>query len=324
MNRKSVVLISLFVALYLVTAGCDVATPTTESVCQVPNLVGLEQAAAEGMIVGLGLQPVKSTQYDSSIADGVVISQDPPAGTRLEPCQGDVVIVINTVPESTRAPSEPTATSPSSTLTEGLVMYYPFNGNTNDESGNGNGGIVEGATLSTDRFGNENSAYALNGLTDYIVSSSKVSLDVRYSVSLWFNYSQSPVGNLFFHGVAEECVYEPRLLVGEDMLHARSSGCKGSGQFGSVSLTPDTWYHAVVIVVGNSQQLYLDGGRVARGSQQTRSSSAKVFVGISSHNGMRKAGESFFKGIVDDVRIYNRALTEAEIQSLYHEGGWEQ
>ena len=48
--------------------------------------------------------------------------------------------------------------------TNGLVAYYPFNGNANDASGNGNNGIVNGATLTTDRLGNMNSAYTFNGL----------------------------------------------------------------------------------------------------------------------------------------------------------------
>jgi len=48
-------------------------------------------------------------------------------------------------------------------LSTGLVAYYPFNGNANDVSGHGNNGAVNGATLSTDRFGSANSAYALNG-----------------------------------------------------------------------------------------------------------------------------------------------------------------
>ena len=46
-------------------------------------------------------------------------------------------------------------------LKEGLVAYYPFNGNANDYSGNGHNGTVTGATLTTDRFGNPNSAYSL-------------------------------------------------------------------------------------------------------------------------------------------------------------------
>ena len=51
---------------------------------------------------------------------------------------------------------------------EGLVAHYPFNGNANDESGNGNNGIVYGATLTVDRFGNTNKAYDFNGSTTYI------------------------------------------------------------------------------------------------------------------------------------------------------------
>ena len=53
-------------------------------------------------------------------------------------------------------------------LSDGLVAYYPFNGNADDESGNGNHGTVNGATLTIDRFGNENSAYSFDGIDDYI------------------------------------------------------------------------------------------------------------------------------------------------------------
>ena len=50
----------------------------------------------------------------------------------------------------------------------GLVAYYPFNGNANDESGNGRDGVVNGATLSSDRFGNSNKAYSFNGIDNFI------------------------------------------------------------------------------------------------------------------------------------------------------------
>jgi len=51
-------------------------------------------------------------------------------------------------------------------LQDGLVAFYPFNGNANDESGNLNNGTVNGATLTTDRFGNGNSAYNFNGIDE--------------------------------------------------------------------------------------------------------------------------------------------------------------
>ena len=69
-------------------------------------------------------------------------------------------------------------------LTDGLMAYYPFSGNTNDESGNGNDGTVNGATLTQDRFGNSDSAYNFDGIDDYIMISSSASLDIRTSVTL--------------------------------------------------------------------------------------------------------------------------------------------
>ena len=55
-----------------------------------------------------------------------------------------------------------------SNLDTGLVAYYPFNGDADDESGNGNNGTIYGATLATDRFGNPNSAMLFNGVDDFI------------------------------------------------------------------------------------------------------------------------------------------------------------
>ena len=52
--------------------------------------------------------------------------------------------------------------------TNGLVGWWPFNGNANDESGNGNHGTVNGVSLTSDRFGNASSAYNFDGLANYI------------------------------------------------------------------------------------------------------------------------------------------------------------
>ena len=53
-------------------------------------------------------------------------------------------------------------------LDSGLVAYYPFNGNANDESGNGNNGTIHGAVLTSDRFGNEKFSFSFDGVNDYI------------------------------------------------------------------------------------------------------------------------------------------------------------
>ena len=63
---------------------------------------------------------------------------------------------------------------PSYVPSNGLVGYWPFNGNANDQSGNGNNGVVNGVSLTTDRFGNTNSAYSFDGNSNYITVTRKL------------------------------------------------------------------------------------------------------------------------------------------------------
>jgi hypothetical protein len=72
--------------------------------------------------------------------------------------------------------------------TNGLVGWWPFNSNANDESGNGNNGTVNGAILTTDRFGQANSAYSFDGVNDNISplqNNLPIGTTAR-SVSVWF------------------------------------------------------------------------------------------------------------------------------------------
>ena len=71
----------------------------------------------------------------------------------------------------------------------GLVGWWPFNGNANDESVNGNNGTVNGAALTSDRFNNINTAYSFNGQSDFIQLQNSNSIDSLYdfSVSAWIN-----------------------------------------------------------------------------------------------------------------------------------------
>src|SRR5271170_1089907 len=69
-------------------------------------------------------------------------------------------------------------------LTNGLVAYYPFSGNANDASGNGNNGTVYGASLTTDRLGNSNSAYSFDGIGNYI-STADINLSEEATISVW-------------------------------------------------------------------------------------------------------------------------------------------
>ena len=90
-------------------------TPTSK--CLVPDVIGLDVAVAESSLAGPGLQPVKDFRHDESVAENAIISQDPPAGTTLELCQGDVVVVVSlgAVPVPTETP-HPTDMGPVPTV----------------------------------------------------------------------------------------------------------------------------------------------------------------------------------------------------------------
>ena len=85
-------------------------------------------------------------------------------------------------------------------VTNGLVASYPFNGNAYDESSNGNNGTVNGASLTTDRFGNANSAYSFDGVDNYILVGDPIptSLQIQNEITLeaWIYATQYPTDNL--------------------------------------------------------------------------------------------------------------------------------
>ena len=78
----------------------------------------------------------------------------------------------------------------------GLLGSYPFNGNANDVSGNGNNGVVTGATLTTDRFGNPNTAFKFDGINDYIDLGTGINY-TSHSISVWIKLDSIPANNFY-------------------------------------------------------------------------------------------------------------------------------
>ena len=79
--------------------------------------------------------------------------------------------------------------------TNGLVAYYPFNGNANDESGNGNNGVLRGGAISTDRFGKVKSSLEVkNAKGEYveIPSSDSLNINGNQTISAWINLADLP------------------------------------------------------------------------------------------------------------------------------------
>ena len=218
---------------------------------------------------------------------------------------------------------------------EGLVAYFPFNGNANDESGNGNNGTVYGATLANDRFGIAASAYSFNGSDDYInvLNSSALNPADTITVAAWFvlrSFStpyppivkKSDVSQM--NGYALECHFNPAdwdgSYVGPSVFFNIDIGGNGlNGTSGTGPMTLNEWHFAVGVYDGSASEIYVDGNLL-----NSHPYTGNISTSMNSLNIGRDLSNTsrLFDGLIDDVRIYDRALTEAEIQALYHEGGW--
>lgn len=210
-------------------------------------------------------------------------------------------------------------------LNDGLVAYYPFNGNAEDGSGNGNHGTAKGATLTNDRFGNAKSAYYFDGSNDRIDINDSYSLDIGtsdYSIVAWIKTSATSQNGRIFSKGSSSCVtgYMMRMGgTGSSNVHlenAYSGSCKVN-YWGNTTVNDGQW-HLVVGIVDRDYggKIYVDGvfdsEDIIDTSSYDLSNSRNPAIGINEVNGLEP-----FTGSIDDVRIYNRVLTETEIQEIY-------
>ena len=224
-------------------------------------------------------------------------------------------------------------TTPNPIPTDGLVAYYPFNGNANDESGNGNDGTVYGATLTEDRFGNPNSAYSFDGVDDYIDIGKNVKPNFPVTISAWIKIRSLLERNVIFRNDKVDDAgyrYGFKIEIGSDGSfstsfysgYALSSTRRGKVTDSSI-VNMDKWQHLVSVLLGpDNIKLFIDGENA---QDHFHGTGTKVLY--SDNDGMigmiDSRGRHVFSGSIDDIRVYNRALTEDEIKYIYHEKGWE-
>ena len=233
-------------------------------------------------------------------------------------------------------------TLPSYVSADGLVGYWPFNGNANDESGNGNNGIVTGALLSSDRDLNANSCYNFNvnnwtwgsgGDEIYIPFNSSFNSS-SISVSTWFMKTSDgtqgqglTIINRFQYGYSNPdgetflLRMEPpnQYAIEADIL---SAGTNINDQSGIANLGPyiqlNTWTHAVFTFDGFILKLYINGVLISSNSSSGFSLNTNGNSGISIGVSDQANGHwGPFDGKIDDIGIWNRALTQEEITLLY-------
>jgi hypothetical protein len=208
---------------------------------------------------------------------------------------------------------------PSYVPTNGLVGYWPFNGNANDESGNGNNGIITGATLSNDRFGINGKAFDFNGINNKItIPSSSQFVNSDLSISLWINLNSVDASGRQFLVVGSNsnaiwsCAYRPSYYQ-----FIKNQGCGTVNAIESTSQTTiNQWIHLCYVINSTTIKIYKNGSLL--------STNASIPLGNSCNNFALNMGFDIFgtpeylNGKLDDVGIWNRALTQDEITSLYY------
>jgi len=223
---------------------------------------------------------------------------------------------------------------PSYLPTNGLVGYWPFNGNANDASGNGNNGTVNGATLTTDRFGNVGKAYSFDGVNDYIetphsstllFSQNEVSISTWISVSNWpqlnqienyFLSKQSSLGNnqVGFHSYIFSGTTSTPVKAITNRYKNGSSSTFGSVSIINNNLGSGVWYNIIYTHNNSFDKIYIDGILVdSQNSVQLGGTNTAPLIFGCLNNYLGN-----FNGKIDDIAIYNRALTQSEITQLYN------
>lgn len=227
--------------------------------------------------------------------------------------------------------------------TNGLVGWWPFNGNANDESGNGNHGTVTGAILTSDRNSIPNSAYNFFGSTDNteIITgdcSSFPSGNSPRSISIWYygiNTSTNSQQLLGYGG--ENCgqsfimnFNNPDLgpTVNPSGKYEIQGHCQLFRNYASSALPLDNYWHQITLTYdGSIFRFYNDGYLVSTSNPTTLNvvtSLKKYCFGKETNQSGTSAyyqdGIPGFNGKLDDIGIWNRALTDCEIKNLYNGG----
>jgi hypothetical protein len=216
---------------------------------------------------------------------------------------------------------------------QGLVAYYPFKGNAQDATAYGNNGTVSGARLAADRFGSANGCYAFNGTSDYIVvpDAPQNDLGEQFTISLWMKPGAgfgSPVfdaitgaGNVHIlskWGGGGETLASYLIGItdaGMLFLATHNPPSETTVKIAETPITVGNWLNVVVLCEESGFSVYTNGTLLFQSSTlvfpQTNSSYNLNF-------GREEAGNfAHYRGQLDDIRIYNRALSAEEVGQLY-------
>jgi len=204
-----------------------------------------------------------------------------------------------------------------------LVAHYPLDGNGNDLSGNGlHLNITGSPDPAANRFGSPGSALLFDGTSDILTRTNTPELLLNdYTLNAWIKTNYIPAGESIIISNYEHSVTGGyALLLG----YGGFEHALASGQYILMPYPSNLVNRWIMLTaVKKSDSLYL----YANGELLSATGGAPALLQYNNNtfrigNGAPSGSLGYFKGHIDDTRVYKKALTPSEIQSLYHENGW--
>ncbi len=207
------------------------------------------------------------------------------------------------------------------------VACYSFNGNANDVSGNGFNGTIHGATLSTDRKGNANSAYYFRGNipgnADYIELPTLASINntEEISISLWVKADNSVgPGSTPFTMIPDDPSdrLNAHFNYSPNSVYWDYGDIFGSGRVSVNQENSYVWDHYVFVksAVNNKMQVYKNGVSILDENKHDDITNKNKNIRLGGGSGNN--ADQYFTGWMDDVKIFKRALTATEVLNIYN------
>jgi hypothetical protein len=211
----------------------------------------------------------------------------------------------------------------------GLRCWWPFNGNANDQSGNGFNGIVINATLTTDRFGQVNNAYHFNGIESNSNAASILQNGFifnigqpEYTISLWFKTdNNTQITRCLFNTIPHTGVaiaYNDNNAPGYIVYGLGPANAFWTSLYmhGTTNnYTPNQWYLVTLVKSNLDYRIYING---VLEHSYTNAAAANYNYDVQFRLSGIGSEVQTFTGDIDDFGLWNRALTQSEITGLFN------
>jgi hypothetical protein len=197
---------------------------------------------------------------------------------------------------------------------------FKLDGSAKDNTGNGNDGTLKGTSSTINRFGKSGSALKFNGTSDWVKLGTDADFPSR-TISLWLNADTFPTGGKYSQAFSTD---NANFKYGGTGISLDNSGGAnrisigvGANVIRYSGAIKNKWYHCVITVNSSHVKYYLNGKIVdsTLNNSTSHSTDGNVYALLGCN---RNSNANFFKGAIDDVSLFNCALSKAEIEALYN------